>query len=642
MLRTSASATLLALSLVAPGCNADSPAPKAGTKVEPAKLDPEQKVVLLPEVAKAAALANPAGSRVLPPEPAVNYAAELEPLLDLVPSADGHFIAVRDPDAALRLFDAMVGVATPTVLTRLSKRDPDIGEARVVLEEVAKLRDALLAAKVDLDKGMVFLEEQEALVYGLASDDPSAIKVALAAVGVKDGDLPPTCVAPPAMPGFAACGDDEAALKALTPGKHGAALASGFESALPGFDVARGNAFLKLSSESDVRMALATPPGRMHVVMGFGEVAKELDKYVEAGQPDALGLLAPGAAFVWGRVKMSGFEQELAGAPAPAQNVIGTLTGEMFAGGTPDAAGALLLGVNDPFPASGLVGLASLQADTLEAQLPEGSVVEVVPVEAGKTTVSTFHVRFALDEAGKAAAELLGVSPDSYAFSAGKYAGAVVAAKPDAVERVAGYDGSAPQLEGVPGNLAKSLLAGEVAFATYIPLDALQSASVRKVFADAMGSTQGLDAPDPELVEAAYDMVSPLSSFAFWMTHPAKERVLHVSIDAFADATTDEGKDALEALGKVVAGSDPKATYGALAAKYPTSPRTLRYKVRANEVEGGVGPAALSASFLLGGVAGVSIPAFTKYIDRARAAQEELSAAAAGVEAAREALEESP
>ncbi|MEM6296349.1 MAG: hypothetical protein AAGA54_34075 [Myxococcota bacterium] len=639
MLRTSASATLFALSLVATGCKSETPAPKPGTTVEE---DPQKKVVLVPEVAKAAVTAHPAAADVFAPEPEVNYAAELEPLLDLVPKAQGHFIAVRDPAAALRLFDALVGVATPTVLTRLSERDPDIGEARVVLEEIAKLRDALIAAKVDLDKGMLFLEEEEALIYGLASEDPSAIKVALKAVGVEDDDLPPTCVAPPAMPGFAACGDDEAALKALAPGKHGATLSAGFKDALPGFDVARANAFLQLSGESDVLMAVATPPGRMHVVMGLGDVAKEVDKYVEAGKPEALGLLAPGAGFVWGRLKMSGFEKELAGAPAPAQNVIGTLTGEMFAGGTPDAAGALLVGVNDPFPASGLVGLASLQADMLKSQLPEGSVVEVAPVEAGKKTVSTFHVQFALDEMGKAATEALGVSPDAYAFSAGKYAGAVVAAKEKAVQNVASYEGGAPQLEGVPGNLAKALRAGEVGFAAYIPLDAMQSASVRKVFAEAMASTPGMDVPDPALVEAAYDVISPLSSIAYWMTHPAKERVMHLSIDAFADASTDEGKDALEALGKIVAGSDAKTTYAELAKRYPSSSRSLRYKVRADEVEGGVGSAALSASFLLGGAAGIMIPAFTKYIERAKASEAEISAAARELEAARQALEASP
>ncbi|MCR9166291.1 MAG: hypothetical protein ACE37F_00025 [Nannocystaceae bacterium] len=555
----------------------------------------------------------------------VEYAAALEPLLDLVPGEDDHFIALRDADALLRLFDAFVGVATPSVLERFSD-DADVKEARVVLEEVAKLRDALIAAKVDLDKGVLFLEGPGAIVYGVASDDPSAIKVAMKAVGVKDDDLPPTCVAPAAMPGYAACGEDEAVLKALTPGKHGAAYAAAYGERLTGFDLDRGNAFFRLEGPSGpVVGAVATPPGRLHLAVSLADVGQELGKYVEAGVPQSLGLLSPGAAFVWTKVQLSAFEQQIQSAPGPVQNVAATLTGEVVAGGIRQSAGGVLVGVDDPFPASGLVSLASLQTDMIKSQLPENSEVKVEGVEAGGTTTQALHVTFGLDAAGKTMVDTLKLEPSAWGFSAGKYAGFVIGGTDDAVKAVASYEPKAAPLSGVPENLAAAMRSGDVALAVYLPFDALQAATIRSTLMDAIASAPGPKLADPKIIEAAYDAASPLSSLSMWLTHPANERVLHLSIESFGDATTPEGKDALEALGKVIAGADPKATYAALAAEHASSPRAHRYRVRAGDIEGGVGPAAMSASFLLGAVAGISVPAFTKYIDRSRAAAEQSS-----------------
>ncbi len=607
---------VLGLALVSPGCKSAEPAPPAqGASKE------RSTAALVPEAIAAAA----EGLAEVPPpseEAAIAYAADLDPLLDLVPGTDDHFIVMRDPAAALQLFDAFVGTVTPSVLSRFSD-EPDVAQARVVVEEVAKLRDALIEAKVDLDEGMVFLEGPGALVYATASEDPSAIKVALKAAGVKDADLPPTCVAPAAMPGFAACGDDAATLGALTPGKHAADFRSAFTSALKGFDIEHGNLLMRLDGPTaPVFAAVATPPGRMHVVVSLAEVGEELGKYVVASKPDALGMLAPGAAFVWGRVSMGAFEEQIGQMPGPAKNVAGTMTGEFFLGGVAGAAGALLMGVDDPFPASGLVSLASLQADAMQAQLPPGSTVEVAPVKVGDSTTQALHVKFGVDEASRKMAEALKLEPSAYGFSAGKYAGALVGATEEAVAGVGTYEPKTPPLPGVPANLADALLRGDVAVAFHLPFDALQSATVRETLQQAIAAAPGEAALDTKTIEAAYDVLSPLSSLSVWMTHPAGERVLHVSAEAFADASTPEGKDALEALGKVVAGADSSETYGALAKAYPGTPRSLRYQTRAGEVDGGVGPAAMSTSFLLGALAGISVPAFTKYIERSKAAGE--------------------
>ncbi len=628
-----------AVALTTSACK--SPEPTAATK-ESGEDPAEPMVVAKPVPMKAAEGLVPT-SPAVGVEPVVEYAAALEPLLDLVPGENDYYIALRDPAALLRLFDAFAGTAAPAVLKRFAGAT-EVDEALVILEEISKLRDALIEAKVDMDKGVLFLEESGALVYGTASADPSALKMALKAVGVKDTDLPPTCVAPAAMPGFAACGDDEAVLKALSPGKHGASFVVAFQDSLTGFDVEHGNALFRLKGpKGPVLGAVSTPPGRMHVVVSLADVGEELGKYLVAAKPDALGMLTPGAAFIWAKVSLAAFAEQIAAAPGPVGNVTKTLTGEMLVGGVKGTAGAMLVGVNDPFPASGLVSLAALQADMLTAQLPPGSTVKVEPIEVGGSTTQALHVKFAIDEAGQKMVEALKLEPSAYGFSAGKYAGAVIGASEDAVKTVASYEPTAPAMEGVPGNLAAALRSGETAVAFYLPFDALQASEVRETLQAAVASAPGGEFADPKIISAAYDAVSPLSSVAIWLTHPEQARVLHVSVESFADATTPEGKEALAALGKVIAGADSAQTYAALAAAYPSSPRALRYQVRAGQLEGGVGPVAMSASFLLGLVAGVTVPAFVKYIDRSRAAaeatDEEISAAKAAALRAAEALE---
>jgi len=607
----------LALAVAASACNSSESAESGA--VEPTPVTAES------EPAEPEPEADPPSKIPAVPSAVIEYAAALDPLLDLVPAQDDSFIAVRDAGAALELFDAFVGVATPPVLKRFSG-DPDTAQVRAVLEQIAGLRDALVGAKVDLGKGMLFLEDDGVLIYGTASDDPSAIKVVLEAMG--SGELPEHCVAPTSMPGYAACGDDEAVLAALQPGKHGATLRASFEGALEGFTLDDGNALFRLDAPTGpVYGAIATPPGRMHVVVGLRDVAKELGKYVAGGEPKALGLLGRDGAFIWANVNLAGFEEQLSQVPAPMQNVADTLTGEVFVGGTEGSPGAMLVGVNDPFPASGLVSIASMQMDALRAQLPEGSTIEVEPIDVGGASIPALHLQWALPDADIATMKALGMQPEGWAFSAGKYAGGVFGGSSSAVTSVAGYEPAVPSLDELPTNLAAALRSGDVGFALHLPFDALQQPRVRKEAQAALASGGGGINPsiDPKFLLAAYDIASPLSSHSMWLASPADARVLHVSFEAFGDASTDEGRAALEAVGKVAAGGSAEAIYGALADAYPSSPRSHRYALRAGRVE--LSPAAMSASFLLGVTAGVSVPAFTKYVERAEAAQAEVTAA---------------
>ncbi len=558
-------------------------------------------------------------------EPLVRYAAPLEPLLDLVPQAQGHFVAMRDPSSLLDLFDAWVGTMVPKVLPKLDS-SAELGDVLATLDGVAKVRDAFIDAKVDLDRGFLYLEDQEVLVYATASDDPSAIKVALKAAGLGADALPPTCVALPKMPGFAGCGDDTAAIRELAPGNHGAAFKTEMAAALPGFDLERGNVLVRLDARGNTLLAaVATPPGQAHVVAGLGKIATELGSYLQAGPAPALGLLETGSAFVWARGSFDAFEAQIKAAPGPVGTVVDTLTGEFFAGGLRDPGGvAVLAGVNDPFPASGLVSLASLQIDALKPQLPPDSIVEVIPVDLGATKVQAVHFSLSSDAQGAQLADSMGFVSEGFGFSAGQYAGFVAGGGAELVKSVAGFDASAQPLGlvGVPVALSNALRRGEVAAATHIPFDALHSGKLRTSFSEALKLVpeETISMSPTELPEVVLGLLSPLSSVSWWLTHPSEERVVHVMVQGFSDTETDEGKAAAAALLKIVDGADPTSVYGELAKAYTDSPRATMYQARAGTDVRRTNTAAITTSFLLGGLAGVAIPAFTKYVERSKAA----------------------
>lgn len=573
----------------------------------------------------------------LPRDAAPVYPAELTPLLDLVPNEGDHFVVMRDPAAVLRLFDELFGVVGPSVLAKEGATQ-EVLDAKAGLEAVGKLRDALIAAKVDLDKGVVFLEESDTFLYATASDDPSAINAALRAVAVDDIEFPP-CVEVAAMPGFAACGPDDAVAKALKPGKHGAAFRAEFEAALTGFDLEHGNLLFRVGGPGgSVLGAVATPPGRVHVVVGLSAVAKELGKYLVAKKPAGLGMVAPGASFLWMQLSMDAFADAIAQSPIPIANVTDSLTGELLVGGVEGSVVAGFAGVSDPFPASGLVSLAGLQSDAIAEQLPPGSTVAVKPVELSSGSTPALQVEVAMDEANAALADSLGVSPKAFGFSAGSYAGVLVGGDAPAVKAVAEYEPGTALPSGLPGNLAHALASGDVAFAFYAPVDAMQEASIRASLGSALAAASTSEGVDTQIVDIVYDLLSPFSSLSMWFSHPNDHRVLHVSIESFGDGVTAEGKAALDTLAKVVGGGDAAKEYAALASAYPSSPRASRYALRAGTKAEGGGRVAMSSATMFGIVAGITVPAFTKYVERARAASEELSAAKqAAIEAAEEA-----
>lgn len=554
--------------------SADEPA--KGEPADPAKAGdpvPEKKPIV-------EAPADPSGFG----DPAVSYPAALDDLLGLVPDGESTFVVVRDPSALMSLFGTFVADQVKGLAPLAKVAEPEVGAK---LEEsaaiYAKLGAELAKGVIDLDKGVVVIDTADAVIYG--ANDPNALPNLLRALGAEK--VPNSCAALAAAPGYAVCGDDEAKVKALAPGKKAAELRTALGAALPGFDLERGNFVGRFVEDKQVHFAVATPPGSVHAAIGLADVMGEQAEILGVGKPTALGLADPGSAFAWAKLDPSKLEPALQAMGPPMNTVGATFGGEIYFGGvTGGVPMAFLLGVSDPSPAAGLVSLASLALDQVPKELPDGTKVDVkvTTVQAGSKDVQTLHGKLSGSKNVEKLAEL-GVLAEGYAFSAGKFAGAVVGSNDAAVKTIAQFEGSGPSqalLERLPPALARVLNEGTATWAVHLPLDGLQSPQMQSQLTEGIAmlperERSGLE-PDA-FSNALLSMVAPLSSVSAWMTHPENARVLHVSVEGFADDSTAKGKAAREAVAKVTVGEDRKATYAALAQQFDDP----RFKARTGE-----------------------------------------------------------
>lgn len=142
--------------------------------------------------------------------------------------------------------------------------------------------------------------------------------------------------------------------------------------------------------------------------------------------------------------------------------------------------------------------------------------------------------------------------------------------------------------------------------------------------------------PDAEMLAMARSIWAPYSSSTAWLTE-GDGVTLRGRVARFGRADTEQGRAEAAAIEAVAGGAEAAATYGALAERYPDSPRRQLYEVRAGSKSD---PSVLSAS-VVGVAAAVAIPAFAAYADAAesaddarKAAEAEAAAAAAAAAAA--------
>ena len=363
--------------------------------------------------------------------------------------------------------------------------------------------------------------------------------------------------------------------------------------ALPDVDLRSSNAVGLLESHSSKAFALDTEPGRIHVAMSLD--LPENVQIFESGSPTALQFSAPGAPFAWLRVTPAFHGSAARELPSPVRTIADSLTREWAITVLPDGAVAVLGGVNDPYPASALVAMASLAPEELAAELPPKAWVEVVELEAHEASFRALHVRY--DEGPlREAADRFNLAPEAWGFSAGHHAGIVVGGSARAVSKVVDGQRGHTTWAAYPPQLIRDLEAGSCSAALFLPLDPLQSALDREL-ALALLEARGVLSPTlADEIRARAEGFRALSSIAIWLTQPEAATVVHAALETFGNTVTEEGKDALRTLAEIDGGAPPGAAYEALAAKYPDSER---YRQR-------IGETLIGRALALG--AGLSVP----------------------------------
>ena len=570
------------------------------------------------------AVAKPAEPSGLSEAPIV-YPIAIEPLLDLVPADEKIFVAVRDPKLALSLFDAYVLQQVDALLPVAAQGDAELAaEQKKMRTVVETLRSKLENGAIDPSKGLLFLERGQTVIHAAA--DPQTLPRMLAELG--SDEIPKHCAAIEGAEGYVACTVDEAVLAEVTkPAKQGSALRQSIGELQSGVDLERANVLARIETPAGpIGVTVATTTSQTHVAVSLGDLAQPVGAALAARKSEVLGLVAPGSAFIWGQANMESFGPELASQGPPISTVGGTLTGEVLFGGLDSGGMALLAGVDDPYPAAGLISMASLQLDAVPKELDDGTKVAVAMQKldvAGKEA-QVLHVTLS-DSPQVATLNKFGYAAEVFGFSAGKLAGIVFGGKLDSVQRTATFAGggaTADHLARLPVPFARSLQTGTAAFAMHLPLDGLQAPTMAEQLAEAFAmaaaeTPMGLE--PPRMANAVLTALAPYTSLSVWMTHPAKERVVHLLIDGFIDVGNDEGKAASEAIVAIAGGADRKATYAALASSHPTSARALSFKARTGD-----DPAALASgmtvAFTSGVLAAIAVPAFQSYIEASRAA----------------------
>jgi hypothetical protein len=558
-------------------------------------------------------------------EEPIAYPIALEPLLDLVPANEKSFVAIRDPKLALALYDAYVLQQIDTLLPLTEQSDSDFASEQKKMRASADLlRGTLDDGAIDASKGALILERGQTVIYG--ASDPQTLPRLLAKLDA--GDVPKHCAAIEGAEGYAACSVDESVLAEMTsPGKQGAALALRIAERQAGVDLDRANVVALFDTPSGpLAGTVATTAAQLHVAFSMGDLGQPIGEAVAANRSKVLGLVAPGAAFVWGQANMQALQPQLASAGPPMSTVGATLTGEALFGGLDSGGLALLAGVDDPYPASGLISMAAMQLDALPKELDDGTKLSVAleKIEVAGKEAQVIHATLS-GSPQVATMNKFGLAGDAYLFAAGKFAGLVFGGKVESVKRAAEFVGGGATeelLRRLPVPLARALDAGDAAWATHLPLDGLQVASMADQLAEGLALASA-DTPlglDPSrLANAMLTAMAPFSSLSVWMTHPHEQRVLHLFVDGIIEVGSEEGKAVTEAITAIAGGADRNATYGALASSHASSPRAMQLRARAGDDPAAL-TSAMTVAFVTGMLAAIAIPAFQSYLERAAAA----------------------
>jgi len=617
-----------------PGCKKDEPAAPAPTPAAPAKSAPSD-AKTPPPTAQAPAKGEPstpstpvAVTQVAVPEP--SYTAELDPLLELVPTDAKSFVVVRDPGEIVDGFGWLIA-EQKSLWTRVldatrdpAKPDADAGIRRV-LTEYELVQSALAAGGVHLDRGMIVIEDaQDRDVTVVAADDAEAVPKLLRTLSLHPDEVKTTCKTLE-VAGMVACSDDAAAVTAFAPGKDAKGMRSKLEAELDADDVAHGNVVAHVpAKDGTMAFAVMTAPGVVQVDFkppGMAEFAA-IDA---AGPAQMLSLVPAGSSFSWFRFDGGAVVSRASGAPGMAMNMLKALSGEVLMASPGSKAGfATIVGITDKTPIAGLIPMAGLAADQIPP-LPDGTKVKLVVEDVDDGAGGKVQALRATAEGSASLSKLreqVGFEPELTAFVTSQFAAIAVGTGPSIIGELAKSELAGPSpalLAELPPGLAKALTDQTTSMVVHAEFDGMFGPTVREQLAAAMATVPM--PPDSKIAPAdALDIAllagSPLSSLSVWNTSSGSDVVFHVAVRAFGDPASEEGRAAQAARLDVVAGRKDAATaYGSLVSTYPSSSRIEAYRARAGQAGAG---GAMTGGALAGVMAAIAIPAFATYMARAK------------------------
>ena len=185
--------------------------------------------------------------------------------------------------------------------------------------------------------------------------------------------------------------------------------------------------------------------------------------------------------------------------------------------------------------------------------------------------------------------QLVGLTPDVWVFAADGSLAIAAGVDAEKITRLVAPATADATLASLPSALADDLRAKRASFVMHMPVDALQGPSLGKALDAALKNVPGYKT---EQMRGGLAMLSPLSSSTLWITEANNQTVVHMAVQGIGHTADEEGKAALAAAVAVAGGGDAAALFGALASKYPASPRLAAYQTRA----GTNGPGVLAGS----------------------------------------------
>ena len=582
MLRSLAVAAALGLALI--GCSKDaSPEPKP-----------------IPATAKAAPPEPAAPPRAF--DPPTKYTVGVDDLLALLPAQTSAWAVVRDPAGLLALAAPWITHGLEPTAS-LMKDGSDAAHLRRTAETFAAFRKSLAESDVDLDRGLVLFEHEGALAYVYAGKSATDLDAAWKALNLQ-GVAAPSCAAVEDHAARFVCAHGPKAPTGYAPGKASARYRTEAEPAAMQLDDA--NVIGHLDGD-DQPFAIATPPGLLYLAAGPARFETGMPQLALAkGSAEALRVAAPGGAFAWARTTKQEITRQSALAPQIARDVVEAFDGELFVGAVSEPpALAILLGVSDPAPATGLVALAPLQFSG-PTTLPEGTRLTVRPYNVGDEGdyIQTIRAELQPSDALQRLLSTYGAQPEAWAFAAGHYFAAVLGADELAVMRIADDEGGEPTtevLDALPLPMATALEAGDVGMAIHVPLDVLAAESGRALLGNVAALVPGEDVESDEAQarqEALRRALRPVSSVSAWLQVTKGPPTVHVAIEILGDDRSEDGRDAAVVLADLAAGRAATPLYDGLAAAHGKSPRGVHYRTRAEyEATINLGSAVLVAGF---------------------------------------------